>query len=307
MLENPMNAVHEIWTRLIDGVSHGSFSLEKQRLRRIKNQSTDAQSGHKDQNVLEGAHETAQSDNSLTGALMPERRVSRLRRLGHLLTSYWCDRIGNEGKAPVGATEQEHLIHQLYLHEAAGPQCEELVQSEVDDMTRRLAEAVESATREVQESAFREVVSQESDARESSIQEVEEDGNLFDDIQKEIELSLYLEAPHLALKIAEDPSTPSYVLEKLAGHANSDVRIAVAENSNTPFDTVALLLIDPDPDVRYALAENHNLRLELLDVLVLDENPYVSIRAQKTLSRITGSDVLPSNFASGGNWRVALA
>jgi hypothetical protein len=91
------------------------------------------------------------------------------------------------------------------------------------------------------------------------------------------------------VNMAEDPSLPQEILEKLASHPSPEVREAVTENPNLSVESLNLLAKDECVDVRYALAENHNMPSNILYLLIEDENPYVSQRAEQTLERLRRS------------------
>ncbi len=104
------------------------------------------------------------------------------------------------------------------------------------------------------------------------------------------------------MRLAENPRTPSKLLDSLANQANSDLRIAVSENPSCPAETLERLAGDLNPDVRYAIAENHNISSDILLKLTEDENPYVSCRAIRTLDRLQGFSIL--QFSAGIDQRV---
>jgi hypothetical protein len=109
-------------------------------------------------------------------------------------------------------------------------------------------------------------------------------------------------------RIAENSSLTPSLLEQLAGHHSPYVREAVADNGNTPEDTLWLLARDECVEVRYAMAENHNLLRSILEALSSDENPYVAMRAQATLDRLAGGQlVIAGNFGERGGGRTVLA
>src|SRR5205814_4078016 len=87
------------------------------------------------------------------------------------------------------------------------------------------------------------------------------------------------------------PRTMRGTLAKLAVNRNPDVRCAVGENANTAKDVLWLLARDEDADVRFSLAENHNINDDILIFLSSDENPYVAARAQRTLQRVSSTNV----------------
>jgi hypothetical protein len=102
-------------------------------------------------------------------------------------------------------------------------------------------------------------------------------------------------------RIAENSSIPPSMLEQLALHSHPSVREAVADNINTPIDTLWVLSGDECADVRYAIAENHNVPLAILAALTYDENPYISSRAQSTINRLTGAQLIAGNFPAYGS------
>lgn len=80
---------------------------------------------------------------------------------------------------------------------------------------------------------------------------------------------------------------PAFILRRLAGHTNPDLRTALADNRNSPPDLLMFLTDDTNADVRYAMAENHNNSMVVLQKLAKDLNPYVSSRAEKTMARLS--------------------
>ncbi len=99
----------------------------------------------------------------------------------------------------------------------------------------------------------------------------------------------------LLSRIAETIDNPS-LLGALARHECAHVRAAVADNVHTYLETLTALSADEDADVRYAVAENHNIPLAILAALAEDENPYVASRSQRTVSRLTRTEVHVGNF-----------
>lgn len=91
----------------------------------------------------------------------------------------------------------------------------------------------------------------------------------------------------IAKRVAENPHTPLETLASLAHHSCEQVRCAVAESATTPLYILYELAGDDHLDVRYSVAENHSTPHSVLVLLADDDNPYVSIRAQKTLSRLS--------------------
>lgn len=90
----------------------------------------------------------------------------------------------------------------------------------------------------------------------------------------------------IRMRVAENPRTPTKVLELLARDPESDVRLAAGTNGSTPVDVVYGLALDSDPTVRHGLAEDPNMPLGVLKILANDDNAYVRCRATKTLSAI---------------------
>ncbi len=98
-------------------------------------------------------------------------------------------------------------------------------------------------------------------------------------------------------RIAENPGTTAATLSKLAKHCCSTVRAAVAANSNTLLDVLLDLVQDESADVRYSMAENYNMPMCVLESLREDENPYVSMRAQRTVARLSECNILAGRFS----------
>ena len=98
-------------------------------------------------------------------------------------------------------------------------------------------------------------------------------------------------------RVAENPGTKAETLSKLAKHCCAAVRAAVASNANTLLDVLLDLVSDESVDVRYSIAENHNMPICVLEGLRDDENPYVSMRAQRTLARLTECNILAGRFS----------
>ncbi len=90
----------------------------------------------------------------------------------------------------------------------------------------------------------------------------------------------------IRIRVAENPRTPTKVLEVLARDPEPDVRLAAGTNSSTPVDVVYGLALDSDPTVRHGLAEDPTMPLGVLKMLANDENAYVRCRAVKTLSAL---------------------
>lgn len=88
-------------------------------------------------------------------------------------------------------------------------------------------------------------------------------------------------------RVAENPNTPPSVLARLCNDVDSEVRMAVSEHPLTSTDLLEWLATDEDADVRFGLAENANVPSRILLVLSEDENPFVSMRALKTLGRLS--------------------
>lgn len=93
----------------------------------------------------------------------------------------------------------------------------------------------------------------------------------------------------IRLRVAENPKTPTAVLEALSKDKNPDVRIAVGTNPSTPATVSCTLAFDDNPNVRLGLADDTNTPVELLEQLCTDDNPYISYRAEETL-KIIGSN-----------------
>lgn len=98
-------------------------------------------------------------------------------------------------------------------------------------------------------------------------------------------------------RVAENQGTTAETLSKLAKHSSADVRAAVATNSNTLLDVLLDLVQDESVDVRYSIAENHNMPMCVLESLRDDENPYVSMRAQRTIARLSECSILAGRFS----------
>ncbi len=92
------------------------------------------------------------------------------------------------------------------------------------------------------------------------------------------------ESARIRRRVAENESTPDWILERLADDSDPDVRLSAGTNRAAPLDVVLKLAQDPDPSVRHALAEDPYISVGVLNTLARDENPYVSCRAQKTLA-----------------------
>lgn len=90
------------------------------------------------------------------------------------------------------------------------------------------------------------------------------------------------EVDKIRRRVAENPITPTTVLQHLASDKNADVRIAVGTNPSTPDHIRNNLVLDADPTVRLGLANDINTPLEMIEKLMEDENPYVSYQAHKT-------------------------
>lgn len=95
-----------------------------------------------------------------------------------------------------------------------------------------------------------------------------------------------------ALKLIDNEHTPADVLLALAGHHNAEVRAQLIDNPNLPVDAIYTLMKDENADVRYSLAESYKLDLSTLEKLTEDSNPYVSARAQATMQRLLGGNVV---------------
>ncbi len=90
----------------------------------------------------------------------------------------------------------------------------------------------------------------------------------------------------LSERVAENANTPATTLDQLAGHDDTDVRLAVADNQGTSTSTLETLATDANPDVRFRVAENPDAPLAVLESLAEDENPYVVARAEETLNSV---------------------
>lgn len=97
-------------------------------------------------------------------------------------------------------------------------------------------------------------------------------------------LSLH-ESPRIRRRVAENESTPDWILRRLSQDHDPEVRLAAGTNRAAPLDIVLSLVNDPDPTVRHGLAEDPYISMGVLKKLARDENPYVSYRAQKTMAR----------------------
>lgn len=93
------------------------------------------------------------------------------------------------------------------------------------------------------------------------------------------------ESVRIRRRVAENESTPDWILRRLAEDSDADVRLAAGTNHSAPLDVVLSLVHDPDASVRHGLAEDPYISAGVLRALTNDENPYVSCRAQKTLAR----------------------
>jgi hypothetical protein len=139
--------------------------------------------------------------------------------------------------------------------------------------------------------------------RDADISEVLlDDGERFDSLA--VRKESYLLFLKLLVKIAENLRNAPEALSQLAQDEHIDVRIAVADNQHTPVATLSILARDEHTDVRYAVAENHNIPAHLLTDLAQDENPYVAARAQQTLNRITGGQIVLASFGKGNSPRA---
>ncbi len=106
-------------------------------------------------------------------------------------------------------------------------------------------------------------------------------------------------------RVAEHPSAHPSTLSALACHKAASVRVAVAENGNSSTETFETLCRDSNADVRYRLAENFNTPEDILKFLADDDNPYVGARAQQTLDRLTGAEIIEGHFAEMRGHRSA--
>lgn len=105
-----------------------------------------------------------------------------------------------------------------------------------------------------------------------------------------LEQLAHSDVDRIRLRVAENPNTPTDVLELLSTDRNADVRVAVGTNPATPPHMRYAIAFDVDPNVRLGLAEDLNTPIELLDKLMEDENPYVSFRASETKALIVSRD-----------------
>lgn len=92
------------------------------------------------------------------------------------------------------------------------------------------------------------------------------------------------ESPRIRRRVAENESTPEWILKRLAADNDPEVRLAAGTNRAAPLEIVLSLVRDPDPTVRHGLAEDPYISMGVLTRLAQDENPYISCRAQKTLA-----------------------
>ncbi|MBX9951745.1 MAG: HEAT repeat domain-containing protein [Candidatus Obscuribacterales bacterium] len=92
------------------------------------------------------------------------------------------------------------------------------------------------------------------------------------------------ESSRIRRRVAENESTPEWILKRLSADKDPEVRLAAGTNRAAPLDIVLSLIRDPDPTVRHGLAEDPYISMGVLTKLAQDENPYVSCRAQKTLA-----------------------
>jgi hypothetical protein len=108
-------------------------------------------------------------------------------------------------------------------------------------------------------------------------------------------------------KLASDDTTSSSVLRRLCAEGDCLIRQVIAENPNTPIDVIWKLTKDSDVDIRYVLAENHNIGIEALGSLAEDENPYVASRAQTTLKRMQGGQLVNNNRFTSKSRKAAFS
>lgn len=106
-------------------------------------------------------------------------------------------------------------------------------------------------------------------------------------------------------RVAEHPGVHPSTLNRLAEHPEGCVRLAVAENSNVSAGTFSRLASDRNIDVRYCLAENVHTPQTVLLKLSGDDNPYVAARAEQTLNRLSGADVIEGHFGETSKRRAA--
>lgn len=93
---------------------------------------------------------------------------------------------------------------------------------------------------------------------------------------------------------ARNPGVPISLLEKLAAHADADVRCHVACNRITPPEILEKLAADSDRRVRTEVVANPNTTLKILENLTTDENNY--IRATVARHRNTSVKILEKLF-----------
>jgi len=101
-----------------------------------------------------------------------------------------------------------------------------------------------------------------------------------------LEAMAHSEIERIRLRVAENPRTPTDILELLSMDRSPDVRIAAGSNQSTPPHVSFRLASDEDPNVRLGLADDINTPIELLEKLTEDENPYVACRAMQTINII---------------------
>lgn len=106
---------------------------------------------------------------------------------------------------------------------------------------------------------------------------------------------------HTALKLIDNNHTPADVLLALAGHLSTEVRSQLIDNPSLPMEAIMLLLNDEDPDVRYSLAESYHLDRAILETLTGDENPYISARAETTVRKLSGGNIVHEGNFGGGD------
>jgi hypothetical protein len=89
----------------------------------------------------------------------------------------------------------------------------------------------------------------------------------------------------LLRRLAEHANLSPAALYALSEHEDHQVRAALADNPSSPRSLLEKLCRDTHADVRYFLAESYTLDLDLISSLLEDENPYVAQRARNTLRR----------------------
>lgn len=88
------------------------------------------------------------------------------------------------------------------------------------------------------------------------------------------------------IRVAENPKSPAFVLEKLTQDASPEVRACIVSNPNVTKDILLALSHDSDASVRLAVAEEVSTPFEILNRLAHDSNPYICTAAIKTVKRL---------------------